>query len=558
MCCFSPLVPAAGVTLDAGMLSGIVLAALIIEALLVVWLWVAYRRRRGAEHDRERFAGLVEIEHRHLTDIINIVPGITWETLIDPDTGSSKTTFISDYVEKMLGYTSEEWLSSPPGLGYRLMPEEDRDRARHDSETVIRNGEVATTQHRWQAKDGRLLWIESYLSPIMDATGKIVGLRGVSFDITDKKLAADAQRQSEERNRAILQAVPDLMFLQTRDGTYLDYQAADLKDLFLPPVEFLGRNMRDVLPPELAERFANGFERAAQTGRTQVVEYQLMLLERERWFEARIVRSGDNILSVIRDVTERKQAEDILQQMLEEVNRLKNQLQAENIYLREEIKLEHNFSEIVGHGDAIKYVLHKIEQVAPTNSTVLIMGETGTGKELVARAIHSQSLLRERPLVKVNCAALSATLIESELFGHEKGAFTGAAVRKIGRFELADKATIFLDEIGELPLALQGKLLRVIQEGEFERLGSTRTIKADVRIIAATNRNLWGEVQKGLFREDLWYRLNVFPITMPPLRQRVEDVPLLVEHFVHQFSKKMGKKISSVSPATLSALCQYS
>src|SRR6185436_7078498 len=179
-------------------------------------------------------------------------------------------------------------------------------------------------------------------------------------------------------------------------------------------------------------------------------------------------------------------------------------------------------------------------------------------KELVARAIHTASTRRDRPMVKVNCAALSASLIESELFGHEKGAFTGAMARKLGRFEIADRGTIFLDEIGELPLELQVKLLRIIQEGEFERLGSSKTVKVDVRIIAATNRTLNEQVNKGLFREDLWYRLNVFPITVPPLRQRRDDIPMLIEHFSRTFSRKMGKEITSIAPATINALCSYS
>jgi len=202
-------------------------------------------------------------------------------------------------------------------------------------------------------------------------------------------------------------------------------------------------------------------------------------------------------------------------------------------------------------------VLFKIEQVAPTDTTVLITGETGTGKELVAHAIHGASSRRDRPLVKVNCAALSPTLIESELFGHEKGAFTGASARKIGRFELANGATIFLDEIGELPLELQAKLLRVIQENEFERLGSSKTIKVDSRIIAATNRNLKTAVEQGAFRSDLWYRLNVFPITVPPLRDRKEDIPGLVEHFVKRFSQKVGRRISSIPPASMRILQDY-
>jgi transcriptional regulator with GAF, ATPase, and Fis domain len=257
------------------------------------------------------------------------------------------------------------------------------------------------------------------------------------------------------------------------------------------------------------------------------------------------------------DYTDRKEAEESLQIALAEINELKNELHAENIYLKEMIKLEHSFAEIIGESDPLKYVLFKVEQVAPTDTTVLISGETGTGKELVARAIHQMSRRKDRPLVKVNCAALSATLIESELFGHERGAFTGADARKIGRFELADGATVFLDEIGELPLELQPKLLRLIQEGEFERLGSSKTLKADVRIIAATNRNLEAEALAGRFREDLLFRLNVFPITVPPLRERKEDIPMLVQHFVTHFSRKLGKNINSVSPATMRALSAY-
>jgi chemotaxis protein methyltransferase CheR len=257
------------------------------------------------------------------------------------------------------------------------------------------------------------------------------------------------------------------------------------------------------------------------------------------------------------DISDHKQAEDALGQLLEEVNHLKNQLEADNVYLQEEIKLEHNFNEIIGASGSIKQVLSNIQQVAPTDTTALITGETGTGKELVARAIHSASKRHQRALVKVNCAALPATLIESELFGHEKGAFTGAEARKQGRFELANGATIFLDEIGELPPESQVKLLRVIQEGEFERLGSSKTIKTDARIIAATNRDLSAEVKKGTFRSDLWYRLNVFPIMVPPLRERREDLPLLVGHFVKSFSKRMGKVIDSVSPAAMRALENY-
>jgi transcriptional regulator with GAF, ATPase, and Fis domain len=258
------------------------------------------------------------------------------------------------------------------------------------------------------------------------------------------------------------------------------------------------------------------------------------------------------------ELSERQELESKLQQANDELQQLKNRLEAENIYLQQELQLDEQFDEIVGQSDAIKYVLFKITQVAPTDTTVLITGETGTGKELVARAIHGASSRKDRPLIKVNCGALSPTLIESELFGHEKGAFTGAVGRKQGRFELANGGTIFLDEIGELPPELQVKLLRVIQENEFERLGGNKTIKVDVRIIAATNRNLKAEVEQGTFREDLWYRVNVYPITMPPLRQRREDVPLLVEHFAAMYAKKFGKKIASVSPRTMEDLQAHS
>ncbi len=256
-------------------------------------------------------------------------------------------------------------------------------------------------------------------------------------------------------------------------------------------------------------------------------------------------------------VEEKTKAAEILQNALDEVERLKNQLQAENVYLQDEIKLFHNFEDIITSSETFKKVLSEVEQVAVTDATVLILGETGTGKELFARAIHSISSRSHRPLVKVDCAALPANLIESELFGHEKGAFTGAVSRKIGRFELADGGTIFLDEIGELPLELQPKLLRVLQEGEFERLGNPHPLKVDVRVIAATNRDLDSETRSGRFREDLYYRLNVFPIVIPPLKERKEDIPLLVKHFMKKYSAKSGKQVEMVSQNLIDKLQAY-
>ncbi len=257
------------------------------------------------------------------------------------------------------------------------------------------------------------------------------------------------------------------------------------------------------------------------------------------------------------EIEERKRAEKSLQKTYAEIKRLKDRLQEENLYLRNEVDQKYNFGEIIGQSKPLSVIFSQVQQVAPMNATVLLLGETGTGKGVVARAIHRSSTRKDRPLITVNCATLPATLVESELFGREKGAFTGSDSRQIGRFELADGGTIFLDEIGEMPLELQSKLLRVIQDGEFERLGGPRTIKTDVRIIAATNRNLKEEIRNGKFREDLYYRLNVFPINLPPLRGRKEDIPLLVNHFVTKFNTKIGKNIDSVSTSTLNLLQEY-
>lgn len=253
----------------------------------------------------------------------------------------------------------------------------------------------------------------------------------------------------------------------------------------------------------------------------------------------------------------RKRNEEKIQLALSEIKQLKEQIEADYLYLSEEIKLEHNYGEIVGQSQALQRILVKVNQVAPTDAPVLLLGETGTGKGLIARSIHNASKRSDRPLIQVNCAALSPNLIESELFGHEKGAFSGAVNRRVGRFETAHGTTLFLDEIGELPLELQPTLLRVLQDGEFERVGGSRTIKTDVRVIAATNRNLEKEVEEGRFRPDLWYRLNVFPIFVPPLRERLEDIPLFVSWFVDKYGKWIGKKFKRVPQKNIKALQRY-
>jgi transcriptional regulator with GAF, ATPase, and Fis domain len=286
------------------------------------------------------------------------------------------------------------------------------------------------------------------------------------------------------------------------------------------------------------------------TGNTVVGNIGVDSVRRERTWTG-------NELSRVRLVGEIIANAILRQQKDREIALLKERLEAENVYLRDEIELKHSHEEIVGESRAIKSMLVAAEQVADTDSSVLILGETGTGKELLARAIHRSSLRRDRPLVAVNCAALSPTLIESELFGREKGAYTGAVGKQIGRFEIADGCTIFLDEIGELPLEVQTKLLRVLQSGELERLGSPRTMRVDVRVVAATNRDLTQAIREGAFREDLFYRLNVFPIIAPPLRDRSDDIPLLVWAFVREFERTMGRHVERISTQDIKALTTY-
>lgn len=281
------------------------------------------------------------------------------------------------------------------------------------------------------------------------------------------------------------------------------------------------------------------------------------VMQEERDWPESVVEGFRLIAQVFSNALARKRTDEQLKKYVREIEELTQRLERENIYLREEVGLLIEHREIVGQSLAMKRILAQAEQVARTNSTVLILGETGTGKELLARAIHKMSSRKDRPLIAVNCAALPPTLIESELFGREKGAYTGALTRMIGRFEVADGSTLFLDEIGELPLELQSKLLRVLEEGSFERLGSTRTLHVDVRIIATTNRDLEQEVRDCYFRKDLFYRLGVFPIVIPPLRERPEDILCMVRAFVGEFQKSMGKEIETISKKSMEALQSY-
>ena len=358
---------------------------------------------------------------------------------------------------------------------------------------------------------------------------------------------ADLER-SENRLSAILNALPDLVFVVDRDGRYVEILTSREDLLYRPASDMLGKRFRDLLPQPIADAHLRLVHQTLESRTSQTFEYSLNVRAGERWFEGRTGVMGLEIdgkpavTFIARDITDRRRAEE---------------LESQNVYLQEELSLERSFGEIVGQSSVMQQVFRSIELVAETDSTVLLLGETGTGKELIARAIHRLSRRRDAVMVKVNCGALPSSLAESELFGHERGAFTGAVQQKRGRFELANNGTIFLDEVGELSTDVQVKLLRVLQEQELERLGSTRPTKVNIRVIAATNRDLQNEVKRGGFRSDLFYRLNIFPIHVPPLRERKEDVPFLAAHFVLDFARRMGKSVDRIGALAASRLAAY-
>lgn len=387
--------------------------------------------------------------------------------------------------------------------------------------------------------------------------GQIAKLRGTVQDIT----VFNAANTSFLLSQQIFDNVEDMIYWIGEDGSFLNANDYACKILRYTKEELLSMTVFDIAPSRkrvdwpkvwatIRHQRSSGYESVQRRsdGAEIPVDVKLHFVEHQ---------GKGYICAIIRDITERKTQEEELKLALKEVKRLNNKVEAENTYLQDEIRLEYNFDNIISASPEYFKVLQQVEQVANTDATVLILGETGTGKELLARAVHRLSSRNESPLVKVNCAALPKNLIESELFGHEKGAFTGAFKRKIGRFELANKGTLFLDEIGELPIDLQSKLLRILQEGEFERVGSSYTQKVDVRVIAATNRDLPQLIEDNKFREDLYYRLNVFPIVNIPLRERRADIPLLVKYFLNKFCEKIGRKITKIPQSILDKLEQY-
>jgi formate hydrogenlyase transcriptional activator len=376
-----------------------------------------------------------------------------------------------------------------------------------------------------------------------------------------RKNADQALRKSEER--LILAAASAQAHLWELDlGTGVIWSNETGREFYglASGEELILTQLLERVHPEDRKRIRESIENAG-VGDDLSIEYRVEVPSGNvHWMASRGRLSVDSfgkpdrITGVSIDISERMRMEGDLQKQLVEIERLKHQLEKENVVLREELRREKGFEKIIGHSDPLNYVLFRVGQVAPTDATVLILGETGTGKGMVASAIHNLSRRNGRLMITVNCAALPVNLIESELFGREKGAFTGAHARQTGRFEAADGGTIFLDEIGELPVELQSKLLRVLQDGEFERLGSAKTIKVNVRVIASTSRELKQEVRAGRFREDLFYRLNVFPVTIPPLRERAEDIPELVHYFVDKYSRKMGKQIDTIPKSAMKSL----
>ncbi|MBV8437888.1 MAG: sigma 54-interacting transcriptional regulator [Silvibacterium sp.] len=430
-------------------------------------------------------------------------------------------------------------------------------------ERATESGQPFEVEGRIRRRDGVFRWFLVRGNPLRDPTGAIVRWYGTDADIEDRKRAEDAVRATEQNLRLIVDNIPGFVWTMMASGEvdvvnqqmsqYLGTTAAELKEWF------------SFLHPDDRQYVVERWRKTVATGEPYEVEYRLRRYDGVyHWFHCAgsPLRNRDGCIDrwykLLTDIEERKRAETELARAFEEIKRLKDRLQDENLVLREQIDRTQMFEEIVGESQALKVAVSSVARVAPTDSTVLLLGETGTGKELFARAIHEHSLRSEGPFVSVNCAAIPDSLIASELFGHEKGAFTGAVQRRLGRFELADGGTLFFDEVGDLPLDTQVKLLRVLQEREFERVGGIRPIKVDVRVIAATNRDLSRAVSEGSFRRDLFYRLNVVPIEIPTLRERRDDIPLLVHYFVDRYGRKVGKKISEIDDGSMNLLKDYS
>jgi PAS domain S-box-containing protein len=474
-------------------------------------------------------------------------------------------TYTSPSVERILGYTPSE-LEGKIHFYDLFLPAVREELKTAASQTFSARQPIRAFPNPNVRKDGRVVHLETSGMPVLDKVGNLIGYRGADMDVTERLKAQEDLRQSEQKFRRLHESMRDAFVsvdiaghIQEFNPAYqqlLGYSTEELRRLTymeITPERWHGMEAGILRDQVLRHGYSEVYEKEyrKKDGTVFPVEMRTFMIRDDAGQPAAM-------WAIVRDITERKLAEDALRKSYLEIKKLKDRLQVESDFLKAEIKVSQTHGEIVGRSPAMKKVLHQVEQVAPADCTVLVSGETGTGKELIAQEIHRLSARKDHLMVLVNCAALPAALVESELFGRERGAYTGALSSQVGRFEVADGSTIFLDEVGELSMEVQAKLLRVLQQGEFQRLGSPRTHKVNVRVISATNRDLAEGVRKGTFREDLYYRLRVFPIEIPPLRERVEDIPLLVFGFMEEFSTRMGKKITKVPRKAMEALQRHS
>src|SRR6266550_1877462 len=499
--------------------------------------------RYQTREDLEKALNEAKKSEAHLRKIIDTIPTLAWCNLSD---GSNE--FVN---QRWCDYTG----LSPAEVQRRgckvVIHPEDLPKWLDEWRTLVASGAGGEIEARLRRQDGAHRWFLIRVEPLKDESGEIVKWYGTNTDIDDLKQTEAKLREDERELRRITDAIPQTIVIQDPDGTpvyanqaVLDYTGLTMEDVITS--DFRAR----IFHPEDLERLRE--ERRAALARGLPFEIEQRALRKDgqyRWFLIRYNPFRDEQGRLVRwyatgtDIDDRKRTED----------RTRN----ENVALREEIVRSSMFEEIVGSSKALRQVLTQVSKVAPMDSTVLILGETGTGKELIARAIHSRSKRSGRAFIRVNCAAIPPPLVASELFGHERGAFTGALQRRLGRFESADGGTLFLDEVGELPPEAQVALLRVLQEGEFERVGGSQTISVDVRVLAATNSDLGVAVAEGTFRQDLFYRLNVFPLRMPALRERVDDIPILVKYLVNRYAERAGKSIRHINKRTLDLFQAY-
>ena len=464
-----------------------------------------------------------------LRKIIDTIPTLAWCNLSD---GSND--FVNQRWSDYTGLSQEE--VKRVGCKVAIHPE-DLPKWLDQWRALIASGAGGEIEARLRRHDGAYRWFLIRVEPLQEESGEILRWYGTNTDIEDRKRTEEKLREDEREIRRITDAIPQTIMVQNPSGVpiyanqaLLDYTGLTIDDVISS--DFRAR----IFHPEDLERLHDEREAALLRGLPFEIEQRALRKDgRYRWFLIQYNPLRDEHGEIIRwyatgtDIDDRKRNEE--------------RTQNENLVLREEIDRSSMFEEIVGSSEPLRRVLSQVSKVAPTDSTVLILGETGTGKELIARAIHKRSNRSGRAFIRVNCAAIPPSLIASELFGHEKGAFTGAMQRRVGRFESADSGTIFLDEVGDLPPETQIALLRVLQEREFERVGGSQTVPVDVRVLAATNADLSAAVAEGTFRQDLFYRLNVFPIRIPALRERVDDIPLLVEYLIDRYAQAAGKKI---------------